>query len=89
MPAPHPALPVSFLSLEYDKPLHFFLFLWTVLDYSLFPKVIGQVLQTYQVRDMHLTFTQGRWLYDEWGYPPMSSAGTGVELWAWMHPSTE
>ncbi|SAL98582.1 hypothetical protein [Absidia glauca] len=61
----------------------------SLLDYSLFPKVIGQVLQTYQVRDMHLTFTQGRWLYDEWGYPPMSSAGTGVELWAWMHPSTD
>lgn len=49
--------------------------------------MIGQVLQTYQVRDMHLTFTQGRWLYDEWDYPPMSSAGTGVELWAWMYPS--
>ncbi|KAI8329631.1 GPI transamidase component PIG-T [Chlamydoabsidia padenii] len=59
----------------------------SLLDYSLFPKVIGQVLQTYQVRDLHLTFTQGRWLYEEWGYPPMSSAGTGVELWAWMQPS--
>ncbi|ORZ19651.1 GPI transamidase component PIG-T [Absidia repens] len=59
----------------------------SLLDYSLFPKVIGQVLQTYQVRDMHLTFTQGRWLYDEWGYPPMPSAGTGVELWAWMYSS--
>ncbi|KAI8079832.1 phosphatidylinositol glycan anchor biosynthesis, class T precursor [Halteromyces radiatus] len=59
----------------------------SILDYSLFPKVIGQVLQTYQVRDMHLTFTQGRWLYEEWGYPPLSSSGTGVELWAWMNDS--
>ncbi|KAI7850757.1 GPI transamidase component PIG-T [Circinella umbellata] len=56
--------------------------------YGLFPKVIGQVLQEYQVREMHLTFTQGRWKYDEWGYPPEQSTGTGVELWAWMENST-
>ncbi|KAI9274809.1 GPI transamidase component PIG-T [Phascolomyces articulosus] len=59
-----------------------------VHHYGLFPKVIGQVLQEYQVREMHLTFTQGRWKYDEWGYPPEQSTGTGVELWAWMENST-
>ncbi|KAI9029647.1 GPI transamidase component PIG-T [Phycomyces nitens] len=58
-----------------------------LLDYGLFPKAIGQVLQEYDVREMHLTFTQGRWNYDEWGYPPEQSAGTGVELWAWMRNS--
>ncbi|KAI8145967.1 GPI transamidase component PIG-T [Fennellomyces sp. T-0311] len=56
--------------------------------YRLFPKAIGQVLQEYQVREMHLTFSQGRWRYDEWGYPPEQSTGTGVELWAWMDNST-
>ncbi|KAI9469334.1 GPI transamidase component PIG-T [Zychaea mexicana] len=55
--------------------------------YRLFPKVIGQVLQEYQVREMHLTFSQGRWKYDEWGYPLEQSTGTGVELWAWMENS--
>ena len=50
--------------------------------------MIGQVLQEYQVREMHLTFTQGRWRYDEWSYPPEQSTGTGVELWAWMENST-
>ncbi|ORY93378.1 GPI transamidase component PIG-T [Syncephalastrum racemosum] len=55
-----------------------------LLDYNLFPKAIGQVLQEYDVREMHLTFAQGRWNYDEWGYPMEQSTGTGVELWAWI-----
>ncbi|KAL0077386.1 GPI transamidase GPI16 [Phycomyces blakesleeanus] len=59
------------------------------LDYGLFPKAIGQVLQEYDVQEMHLTFTQGRWNYEEWGYPPEQSAGTGVELWAWMKNSNK
>lgn len=45
------------------------------------------MLQSYNVREMHLSFTQGRWNYEEWGYPPTLSAGTGVELWAWMKNS--
>ena len=57
------------------------------LDYGLYPKAIGEVLQSYNVREMHLSFTQGRWNYEEWGYPPTLSAGTGVELWAWMKDS--
>ncbi|KAG0188163.1 hypothetical protein DFQ28_005309 [Apophysomyces sp. BC1034] len=57
--------------------------------YGLFPKAIGQVLQEYDVDELHLTFTQGRWNYEEWGYPPQQSAGTGVELWAWMKNSQD
>lgn len=64
---------------------HFFFHV--VLDYGLYPKAIGEVLQSYNVREMHLSFTQGRWNYEEWGYPPTLSAGTGVELWAWMKDS--
>ncbi|GAA5799969.1 hypothetical protein HPULCUR_005390 [Helicostylum pulchrum] len=58
-----------------------------LLDYGLYPKAIGEILQSYKVHEMHLTFTQGRWNYEEWGYPPTLSAGTGVELWAWMKDS--
>lgn len=36
------------------------------------------------MQELHLTFTQGRWQYENWGYPVAQSAGTGVELWAWM-----
>ncbi|RUP51428.1 hypothetical protein BC936DRAFT_148148 [Jimgerdemannia flammicorona] len=53
--------------------------------YGLFPKAIGQIIQRYGARELHLTFTQGRWNYEDWGYPIAQSAGTGVELWAWMY----
>ncbi|KAF0552024.1 Gpi16 subunit, GPI transamidase component [Gigaspora margarita] len=52
--------------------------------YNFFPRAIGQIFQTYNVRELHLTFTQGRWNYEDWGYPFVPSAGTGVELWAWL-----
>ncbi|KAF9585323.1 hypothetical protein BGW38_002888 [Lunasporangiospora selenospora] len=52
--------------------------------YSLFPRSVGQILQEFEVNELHLTFTQGRWHYDDWGYPLAPSAGTGVELSAWL-----
>ncbi|KAF9363846.1 hypothetical protein BGX34_003179 [Mortierella sp. NVP85] len=52
--------------------------------YNLFPRSIGQVLHSFDVDELHLTFTQGRWQYSDWGYPLAPSAGTGVELWAWL-----
>ncbi|KAG9307362.1 hypothetical protein G9A89_017191 [Geosiphon pyriformis] len=55
--------------------------------YNLFPRALGQIVQSYKARELHLTFTQGRWDYEEWGYPLSSSAGTGVELWAWLWKS--
>ncbi|KAG1560200.1 hypothetical protein G6F49_002903 [Rhizopus delemar] len=52
--------------------------------YGLYPKAIGQVLDAHSVSEMHLSFTQGRWNHEEWGYPPTLSSGTGVEFWAWI-----
>jgi phosphatidylinositol glycan class T len=51
--------------------------------YSLFPKTVGEIIQSYGVEELHLTFTQGRWNYDKWGYSPVA-APTGVELWTWF-----
>ncbi|KAI3461856.1 hypothetical protein Pfo_018519 [Paulownia fortunei] len=52
----------------------------------LFPKSIYQLVHKLQVREMELSFTQGRWNYERWGgYDPISSCNakpTGVELWA-------
>ncbi|RCH77811.1 hypothetical protein CU098_000628, partial [Rhizopus stolonifer] len=31
----------------------------------------------------------GRWNYEEWEYPPTLSAGTGVELWAWLRDTQD
>ncbi|KAF9984000.1 hypothetical protein BGZ75_004425 [Mortierella antarctica] len=53
--------------------------------YNLFPRSIGQILHSFDVEELHLTFTQGRWHYGDWGYPIAPSAGTGVELWAWLN----
>ncbi|KAI8336034.1 GPI transamidase component PIG-T [Blakeslea trispora] len=58
-------------------------------DYGLYPKAIGEILQSFGVREMHLSFTQGRWNYEEWAYPPTLSVGTGVELWAWLKDSAD
>ncbi|KAG0221573.1 hypothetical protein BGW41_006680, partial [Actinomortierella wolfii] len=43
-----------------------------------------QVLQSFDVEELHLTFTQGRWQYKDWGYHLAPTAGTGVELSAWL-----
>ncbi|KAG9454510.1 hypothetical protein H6P81_007414 [Aristolochia fimbriata] len=52
----------------------------------LFPKAIYQLVQKFRIREMELSFTQGRWNYDRWGgFDPMSSSNAkppGVELWA-------
>ncbi|KAF9900966.1 hypothetical protein BX616_002432 [Lobosporangium transversale] len=53
--------------------------------YNLFPRSIGQILHSFEVEELHLTFTQGRWQYSDWGYPLAPSVGTGVELWAWLN----
>lgn len=46
---------------------------------------LGQV-QKFRVRELELSFTQGRWNYERWGgYDPLSSSYAkppGVELWA-------
>ncbi|KAG0320486.1 hypothetical protein BGZ99_004483 [Dissophora globulifera] len=56
--------------------------------YNLFPRSIGQILHSFDVEELHLTFTQGRWQYGDWGYPLAPSVGTGVELSAWMNDHT-
>ncbi|KAI9348276.1 Gpi16 subunit, GPI transamidase component-domain-containing protein [Zopfochytrium polystomum] len=54
--------------------------------YSLFPKTLGETLQTFGVVEMHLTFTQGRWNHEHWGYSPIAAA-PGVQLWSWFNAS--
>ncbi|BFG42719.1 hypothetical protein CerSpe_289930 [Prunus speciosa] len=54
--------------------------------HHLFPKAISQLVQKFRVKEMELSFTQGRWNYDRWGgFDPISSNNAkppGVELWA-------
>lgn len=54
--------------------------------HHLFPKAIAQLVKKFHVKELELSFTQGRWNYRNWGgLDPMSSANAkppGVELWA-------
>ncbi|CAI0426579.1 unnamed protein product [Linum tenue] len=54
--------------------------------HHLFPKAISQLVQKFRVKEMELSFTQGRWNYERWGgFDPISSNNAkppGVELWA-------
>ncbi|KAI0523010.1 hypothetical protein KFK09_005400 [Dendrobium nobile] len=54
--------------------------------HRLFPKAIAQLARKFQIRELELSFTQGRWNYERWGgFDPMSAANAkppGVELWA-------
>lgn len=73
------ALKKKFLDMGY------FLYI-SVTHYRLFPKALGDVLDKYQVQELHLSQTQGLWQYEKWGYPP-EDAPSGVELWVWFQPS--
>lgn len=54
--------------------------------HHLFPKAISQLVHKYRIKEMELSFTQGRWRYDRWGgFDSISSSNakpSGVELWA-------
>ncbi|KAJ0796578.1 putative GPI transamidase component PIG-T [Helianthus annuus] len=54
--------------------------------HRLFPKAIYQLVHKYRIKQMELSFTQGRWNYDSWGgFDPIASSNAkppGVELWA-------
>lgn len=54
--------------------------------HHLFPKAISQMVEKFRVKEMELSFTQGRWNYERWGgFDTMSSNNAkppGVELWA-------
>ncbi|XP_030386531.1 GPI transamidase component PIG-T [Scaptodrosophila lebanonensis] len=50
---------------------------------QLTPRVIAEILQTYDVKELHISLTQGLWRYESWGYPIVEATG-GAEVWAWF-----
>ncbi|KAJ1964844.1 Subunit of the glycosylphosphatidylinositol transamidase complex-like protein [Dispira parvispora] len=49
--------------------------------YRLFPRLIGQIIEKFGIREFHLSIGQGRWDYDSWGYPVEPSTSPSLELW--------
>lgn len=54
--------------------------------HHLFPKAISQLVRKFRIKEMEISFTQGRWNYELWGgFDPLSTRNAkppGVELWA-------
>ncbi|KAH8303497.1 hypothetical protein KR059_012671, partial [Drosophila kikkawai] len=50
---------------------------------QLTPRVIAELLQQFDVKELHIGLTQGLWRYETWGYP-IVEATSGAEMWAWF-----
>jgi phosphatidylinositol glycan class T len=47
------------------------------------PRAISQLVEAFDVDELHLSFTRGTWMYERWGYGiGEDAAGSGAELWA-------
>ncbi|EDW78215.1 uncharacterized protein Dwil_GK16308 [Drosophila willistoni] len=51
---------------------------------QLTPRVIAELLQQFDVKELHIGLTQGLWRYETWGYPVVETTG-GAEMWAWFN----
>eukprot|EP01080_Neovahlkampfia_damariscottae_P010335 gene10335-2749_t len=52
-------------------------------NFKLFPKDFTQIVQKFEVKELHLSLTQGRWNYEKWGSNP-TPAPVGAELITWF-----
>lgn len=55
-----------------------------MLHTKLTPRPIAEILYNYDVKELHISLTQGLWRYESWGYPVVDSA-PGAEAWAWFN----
>ena len=54
----------------------------------MFPMALAEIVGYYNVQELHLSLTKGKWRTARWGYPPLSSP-PGAEFWAWFLPDTQ
>lgn len=53
----------------------------------LFPHALVEIIQTYEVQEIHISLTEGLWKHRYWGYS-IAEAPPGAELWVWFKPGT-
>lgn len=56
-------------------------------EYTVFPRVLGQILKSTGTAELHLRFGHGVWDAATWGAPPLNGTHTGasgVEVWAYI-----
>lgn len=61
---------------------------FVVTHTHLFPRAIGELIQRYELQELHVSLTGGLWRYEQWGYPVIDAA-PGAEVWAWFKPGTK
>ncbi|CAH1369037.1 hypothetical protein MTP99_010524 [Tenebrio molitor] len=54
----------------------------------IFPRALGEIVNRYNVHELHVSLTGGLWRYDTWGYPVLDAA-PGAEVWAWFKDDTQ
>ncbi|KAL3280850.1 hypothetical protein HHI36_004079 [Cryptolaemus montrouzieri] len=54
----------------------------------IFPRILGEIIERYNVQELHIGLTNGLWRYEKWGYPVVS-ASPGGEIWTWFKPDTK
>lgn len=64
------------------------IYFFSVEHSHLFPRSLGEVINRFQIEELHLTLTEGQWRHDKWGYPIMDAA-PGAELYAWFAPEVQ
>lgn len=52
-----------------------------VENFESFPKIIGDLVSKFDIDELSLSLSQGKWKYNQWGMP-IESAPSGGELWA-------
>ncbi|XP_054257605.1 GPI transamidase component PIG-T-like, partial [Macrosteles quadrilineatus] len=54
----------------------------------LFPRPLGELIDRFNIRELHISLTGGLWRHESWGYP-VNDAPPGAELWVWFKPGTQ
>ncbi|XP_055632148.1 GPI transamidase component PIG-T [Toxorhynchites rutilus septentrionalis] len=60
----------------------------SLLHTNLVPRSLAELFYHYQISELHLSFTNGIWRYENWGFPVVD-AGPGAEVWAWFEPPAD
>lgn len=58
--------------------------LGSVYSTTLLPRSLTAIVRAYDVEEVHLSLTSGRWDYARWGEPIGHGAPSGGEIFAWL-----
>lgn len=53
---------------------------------NLVSRSIAEIFHHYNIKELHISLTNGLWRYENWGYPVVPGA-PGAEVWAWFDGS--